>query len=102
MSSPRSSGAPVCSLTVGVAAIAFGLLVGGTMGILAGFLRGRTDSAISAFFVVMLAFPPLVLAILITSTLEREADLDRADPGHPGGRARGSTGPRQHAGLVRA
>ena len=60
------------SLTVGVAAIGFGLLVGGTMGILSGFLRGRTDSVVSAFFVVMLAFPPLVLAILITSTLERQ------------------------------
>ncbi len=60
------------SLTVGVAAIAFGLIVGGTMGILGGFLRGKTDGAVSAFFVVMLAFPPLVLAILITSTLERK------------------------------
>lgn len=60
------------SLTVGIAAIAFGLIVGGTMGIMAGFLRGRTDSVVSAFFVVMLAFPPLVLAILITATLERK------------------------------
>jgi peptide/nickel transport system permease protein len=59
------------SLTVGFAAIAFGLLVGGTLGLLAGYFRGKTDQIISFGFLSLLSFPALVLAILITALLER-------------------------------
>jgi len=59
------------SLTVGFAAIAFGLLIGGTMGTLAGYFRGVSDRAVSFVFVVLLSFPALVLAILITSLIDR-------------------------------
>lgn len=59
------------SLVVGFSAIAFGMVVGGTLGILAGYLRGWFDRIISFLFVVLLSFPALVLAILITALLDR-------------------------------
>lgn len=59
------------SLTVGFSAIAFGLLIGGTLGMVAGFLRGWFDRIVSFFFLVLLSFPALVLAILITALVDR-------------------------------
>ncbi len=59
------------SLTVGFSAIAFGLLVGGSLGMVAGFLRGWFDRIVSFFFLVLLSFPALVLAILITALVNR-------------------------------
>lgn len=59
------------SLAVGGFAIAFGMLFGGGLGILAGFFRGRLEQVICFVFFVLLSFPALVLAILITATLTR-------------------------------
>jgi peptide/nickel transport system permease protein len=59
------------SLTVGFVAIGFGMLIGGSLGMLAGYFRGWWDRAISFVFVVLLSFPSLVLAILITTLLDR-------------------------------
>ena len=59
------------SLAVGGFAIVFGMAVGGAFGILAGYFRGRLDQAVGFVFFVLLSFPALVLAILITATLER-------------------------------
>jgi peptide/nickel transport system permease protein len=59
------------SLTVGFAAIAFGMLVGGSLGMVAGYFRGKYNAVISFGFVVLLSFPALVLAILLTSLLDR-------------------------------
>ncbi len=59
------------SLAVGGFAIVFGMAVGGALGIVAGYFRGRLDQAVGFLFFVQLSFPALVLAILITATLER-------------------------------
>jgi peptide/nickel transport system permease protein len=59
------------SLVVGAFAISFGLVVGGTLGMLAGFLRGWVDQIISFIFFAVLSFPALVLAILIVTSVER-------------------------------
>jgi peptide/nickel transport system permease protein len=59
------------SLVVGVVAIVLGLLIGGTLGLLAGYFRGLLDRAVTFVFVVLLSFPALVLAILVTSLLDR-------------------------------
>ncbi|MDJ0767305.1 MAG: ABC transporter permease [Ilumatobacter sp.] len=59
------------SLVVGFVAIAFGMVIGGTLGTLAGYFRGWWDRVVSFVFVVLLSFPALVLAILITSLLDR-------------------------------
>lgn len=57
------------SLLVGVGAVALGALVGGTLGVLAGYLRGPTDTVISRFVDMLLAFPALVLAIVVATYL---------------------------------
>jgi len=59
------------SLVVGFVAIAFGMLVGGTLGMLAGYFRGGWDRFVSFGFLVLLSFPALVLAILITTLVNR-------------------------------
>ncbi len=55
------------SLVVGIGSVVFGLGIGGTLGLVAGYFRGRTDLWISAVMTVILSFPPLVLAIAIMS-----------------------------------
>ena len=59
------------SLVVGFIAIAFGMVVGGTLGMVAGYFRGRVDQVISFMFFTLLSFPGLILALLITSTFDR-------------------------------
>jgi peptide/nickel transport system permease protein len=57
------------SLQVGGLAVAVGLLVGATMGVLAGFHRGRLDDWLMRLVDVMFAFPGLILAIVIAGLL---------------------------------
>lgn len=53
------------SLLVGFASIALGILVGGTVGIVAGYFRGKTESVLMVAMDVLLSFPSLLLAIAI-------------------------------------
>lgn len=53
------------SLMIGVSVVFFGFVVGGALGIAAGFLRGRVDRVISAVVDIFLAFPALVLALAL-------------------------------------
>jgi peptide/nickel transport system permease protein len=57
------------SLTVGFASIFIGLIVGGAMGVIAGYYRGRIDKVLMAVADVMLAFPALVFALAIVTFL---------------------------------
>ena len=59
------------SLVVGFAAIAFGVIIGGSLGMISGFVRGWFDRIVSFVFVILLSFPALVLAILLTALLDR-------------------------------
>jgi peptide/nickel transport system permease protein len=59
------------SLTVGVSAVVIGMLVGGSLGMIGGYFRGTSDRIISFAFLMLLSFPALVLAILITSLMDR-------------------------------
>lgn len=59
-------GAPI-SLRVGISAVAFGLIVGTFLGLIAGFFRGAMDSIIMRFMDIMLAFPATLLAIAIVA-----------------------------------
>lgn len=70
------------SLLIGVGSIFFGTLIGGFLGIVAGFKGGRTDSVISAFFNVFLAFPQLVLALTLVSVLAPSSKDGAAGWGH--------------------
>ena len=57
------------SLTVGLIAPLLGLVIGGGLGMLAGYFRGRFESLVVGGIDVLLAFPPLVLALAITTYL---------------------------------
>lgn len=55
------------SLAVGLVAVTAAALVGGLLGVLAGYLRGWPDKVIGLLLDSMLAFPPLVLLLAITA-----------------------------------
>jgi peptide/nickel transport system permease protein len=55
------------SLTVGVASIAIGMFIGGTLGLVAGYFRGAADTVITSVANIMLAFPPLILALALVA-----------------------------------
>src|SRR6201996_6985696 len=57
------------SLTVGLCAPVIGLVIGGALGMLAGYFRGRFESLVVGSMDVLLAFPPLILALAVTAYL---------------------------------
>jgi len=57
------------SLGVGLLAPVIGLTFGGALGMLAGYFRGRFETLIAGGVDVVLAFPPLVLAMAVTAYL---------------------------------
>jgi peptide/nickel transport system permease protein len=57
------------SLVVGLCAPVIGLTIGGALGMLAGYFRGRFESMVVGSMDVLLAFPPLVLALAVTAYL---------------------------------
>jgi peptide/nickel transport system permease protein len=58
------------TLFIGVASTVIGLLVGGTLGMLAGYFRGWVDRVISIIVDCLLAIPALVLAIMLVRRLD--------------------------------
>lgn len=57
------------SLVVSLGVLLIGMLVGGTIGLLAGYLRGRVETVLMAVVDVFLAFPALILLIAIVAFL---------------------------------
>jgi peptide/nickel transport system permease protein len=57
------------SLVVGLCAPVIGLAIGGALGLLAGYFRGRFESLAVGSMDVLLAFPPLILALAVTAFL---------------------------------
>ena len=57
------------SLQVGFISVGIALLIGGVMGVLAGFYGGWLDSVISGFVDVLLALPAFLLALAIVAAL---------------------------------
>jgi peptide/nickel transport system permease protein len=57
------------SLTVGLCAPIIGVAIGGALGMLAGYFRGRLESLVVGSMDVLLAFPPLILALAVTAFL---------------------------------
>jgi len=57
------------SLVVGVCAPVIGLTFGGALGMLAGYFRGRFETFVVGSMDVLLAFPPLILALAVTAYL---------------------------------
>ncbi len=57
------------SLVVAIGVLAIGMVVGGTIGLLAGFFRGRLEVLLMAVVDIFLAFPALILLIAIVAFL---------------------------------
>jgi peptide/nickel transport system permease protein len=57
------------SLTVGLLAPVIGVTLGGALGMLAGYFRGRLETFVTGGVDVLLAFPPLVFALAVTTYL---------------------------------
>lgn len=57
------------SLMVGICAVGISMLIGVTLGLVAGFWGGRTDATIMALVDIMLAFPQLILAFAMVAVL---------------------------------
>ncbi len=57
------------SFIVGFGAVAFGLLLGGILGLVTGFFRGKVDSIITPLMNVLLAIPQFVLALSLVTVL---------------------------------
>jgi peptide/nickel transport system permease protein len=57
------------SLIIGFSTVSFAIVIGTTLGALAGYLGGWVDNVIMRFMDVLLAFPSLLLAIVIVTIL---------------------------------
>ena len=58
------------SLTVAAGAVAFGFVIGGVLGMLAGYFLGKVDTVISAIFNALLSIPAIILAIALAAFLQ--------------------------------
>jgi peptide/nickel transport system permease protein len=55
------------SLLIGFGAIALGFLIGGTLGLIAGYYKTRVATILASLFDILLAFPQLVLALTLVA-----------------------------------
>lgn len=58
------------SLVVAITAAAFGVIIGGLLGSLVGFVRGKTETMVMSLVDVILAFPALILLLALVSIFE--------------------------------
>lgn len=63
------------SLTVAVASVLLALIVGGAIGVIAGYFRGVLDMLVMRPVDIMLAFPALLLAVTLIAILGRGASV---------------------------
>lgn len=63
------------SLTVSLAAVSIGLVIGGTLGTAVGYLRGRTERIVMAGIDVVAAFPALVLLLAVLAFVGRSLTI---------------------------
>ncbi|MDQ3352470.1 MAG: ABC transporter permease [Actinomycetota bacterium] len=64
------------SLTISVASILVGTIVGGTLGVMAGYYRGWVDRVISIFTDALLALPAIIIASLLVGRFDVLAASD--------------------------
>jgi peptide/nickel transport system permease protein len=60
------------TLVVGFGAVLFGLIIGGFLGLIAGYFKGRITGALGSLFDILLAYPPLVLALTLVSVFAND------------------------------
>jgi peptide/nickel transport system permease protein len=57
------------SLLIGISSVLLGMLVGITMGMVAGYFRGKVESVLMRIVDILMCFPDLILAIAVTAAL---------------------------------
>ena len=62
------------ALAVGVVSVLMAMLIGGTLGLVAGYYRGKIETVLNTLVNTLLAFPALVLVLAITAFLGRDLD----------------------------
>lgn len=60
------------SLIVSLGAVTFGVVIGGSLGLVAGYYRGRADTVLTSVFNILLAVPQFVLAVALVSFLAND------------------------------
>ncbi|MEO7555410.1 MAG: ABC transporter permease [Acidimicrobiales bacterium] len=65
------------SLVIGFCSVLIGLLIGGALGLVAGYFRGKVDTILSSAFDTLLAIPAIVMALALVAVLAPN------DPLHP-------------------
>jgi peptide/nickel transport system permease protein len=58
------------SLVIGVGCTAVGMIVGSTIGIWAGYFRGKVDAVVRVFTDTLLAFPPLIFLLVLVTAMK--------------------------------
>jgi peptide/nickel transport system permease protein len=61
------------SMIVSIGAVIIGLLIGGTLGLIAGYYKRAVDGALTTFFNTLLAIPQFVLALSLVSVFATTA-----------------------------
>lgn len=64
------------SMAIGVVSLVCGFVIGGFLGITAGFFRGRYEKAVMAVVDIMLSFPALILALGLLRALSEPGTLE--------------------------
>ncbi len=64
------------SLLIAFAAIMFGMIIGGTLGLLAGYFRTWVGNVLVSLFDILLAIPSLVLALSLVAVLKGDPNID--------------------------
>ena len=59
------------SVTISVTAVAIGMVLGGFLGIISGFFRGKTETVLMTIINIILAFPALVLLLVLLAFVGR-------------------------------
>jgi peptide/nickel transport system permease protein len=70
------------SLLVSVGAVTLGLIVGGSLGLIAGYFKRGVDGGLTTFFNILLAIPPFVLALSLITVFATTA-IDASGNQHP-------------------
>lgn len=71
---PRLALGAWTSLLVATGAVAFGFIVGGTLGLIAGFSGGKIDTVLTGMFNVLLSVPVIIMALALVAFLQGAND----------------------------
>jgi peptide/nickel transport system permease protein len=69
------------TLVIATSAVLIGFVIGGVLGLLAGYLRGRVDTILSGLFDVLLSIPAVILALALVTILREQPGANGVSSG---------------------